>query len=127
MNSLPRRRYSPVQAFVVVAAVEKLYFFERLLARSVRRNVWMHRQERVQRRGAGLLRSDDQKLGKAQARFFIRPDLEMSLVRARVLHNTRTDEKNKRPKSKTKNGAATHAPHRIGFLGIQLEVFLGQL
>ena len=53
--------YVPVQAFVIIFAVEELYLLERVRTRQITTDGRMQRQKRVQCRGARFLRPNDEK------------------------------------------------------------------
>lgn len=76
----------PGQAAVVVAAVEELYLLEGLGTRQVGRDVRMEREERVERRGAGLLWSYHQEPRQLLTRLVVRPDLDVTGIMAWILY-----------------------------------------
>jgi hypothetical protein len=65
--------------------VEELDLLERVRTRQVAGYGWMQREESVESRRAGLLRSDHQKFRKGVARFVPGPDLLVSAVVAGIL------------------------------------------
>ena len=79
------RNKKNVATFVIVFPVEKLNLFKSFWARVVADDGRMHREESVESRRSGFLRTQHKESRQLIARLVLRPDFQMALIVARIL------------------------------------------